>query len=166
MNLQLDQTAGCALVHHHIIERQGLEHRLPIAQHPRREKRTLFGGVQAIEQLPDLVQHVTGGDIGHETQTPLIHTHQRHAVAGQMARGIEHAAIAAQHHRQIGLRADLRIVERIHLRQSAIACSFALEQNPAAALSQERRQLGQGRGHTRRVIAPDQRHLLEGRLLG
>ena len=57
----------------HVIERQTMKNLLTIAHHYTLEQRTPLGGELAIQDIAQHRQHVFRCNIGHETQTTLIH---------------------------------------------------------------------------------------------
>src|ERR1035437_3902653 len=107
---ELDHASGGALVDDDVVERLGAENLLLPAQHLGLEHGALSHGVLAGEQQLDGFPHVRECDVGHEAQPPLVDADQRHPVGSQVTRGREHAAVATQHHGEVGLGADGGVV--------------------------------------------------------
>jgi hypothetical protein len=90
-------------------------------------------------------------DVGHEADAPEVDADERHAVAHQLARRGEQAAVAADDHREVGSGVALGehlaaapLEESAHLAQGLVAFRAAqLADQRDAAESR----LGSGRGH-------------------
>jgi hypothetical protein len=119
---------------------------LACAHHLGVEHGSLFERKPPCQHLAHRFEHAAKRDVGHEAQAPLVDPDQRHAVGGQMARGREHAAVAAEHDREVRPGADLRVVDNRILAESAVTGCLRLDHYRAPLPDQKSGQRYQGFG--------------------
>ncbi len=72
------------------------------------QQETVFLDVFAFQHVRQLLLGVVRIEIGEEAEIAAVDADHLDVVTRQHARGAEHVAVAADHHRQIGLLADFR----------------------------------------------------------
>jgi hypothetical protein len=106
-HFQLDQARRRALADHRVVEGAGFEDTLPLAADGHIKQEARFAEVVAGEDFRHGFQHGIDRNIGKKTEPALVDADQRHAEGIQGTGDIQHGAIAAKHHGQIGLLPDL-----------------------------------------------------------
>lgn len=101
--LEFDHPPDRPFIHDNIVQRHVGGDFLAITDHFGRQQHALFRDEAVVQQILHARQHVLPCNIGHKTQTPLIDPDQRHAVASQAARRIEHGTVPPQHDGDIGM---------------------------------------------------------------
>ena len=103
---ELDHATDGPLVDHDIVQGQIGSQLLAIAHDFGVKQHAGLGNEAAVEQVFHAGQHVGARDVGHEAEPPLVYPDQRHTVAGQPPRRIEHGAVTTEHNRQIDTGTD------------------------------------------------------------
>ena len=99
--LELDHLGRLARVQHHIVERIALADGLAVAADLGLQQEAAFLEEAPFQHLGDLDLQLVRLDVGEKTQAATVDAQHRDLVAGQGARGAEHAAVAADHHDQV-----------------------------------------------------------------
>ena len=92
-------------------------------------------------------------DVGHEADAALVHADERHAMAHEIPRRGEHRAVAADHHREIGLAAERGVIDAA---ATELRGGFLLDERSAAACLEKSGELGERCRDFRRAELADQ----------
>ncbi len=138
---------------------------LPVADDLGVDQRALLHRVVTRQDRAHRAPHVVQGNVGHESQPPLVDAHHGNPVAHKVARRRKHRAVTAHDHREVGAGPDLRITGRPCSR-SDIDCRFLLDHHVAALLAQESGKGVQGLRDLPALEFADQGNMAKGRLRG
>ena len=108
VHLEFDHVRHFAGVQHHFVDGGAEAALLVLFMHDGFQQETLFVDVLAFQHVRQLLQGVVGIEIGEEAEVAAVDPDNLDVVTRQHARGAEHVAVAADHHRQIGALADIR----------------------------------------------------------
>ena len=104
---------------------------------------------------------VVEGDVGDETQPPLVDAHERHALARHLPADAQQGAIATDDQRQLRVAADAGNVERGVIRQAGVLRRLLLQRHLAALRVQELGDLVDHVPRARRLVLAHDGHVGE-----
>mmetsp|Transcript_4846 Transcript_4846/g.17211 ORF Transcript_4846/g.17211 Transcript_4846/m.17211 type:complete len:524 (+) Transcript_4846:2418-3989(+) len=152
LDLQLHHAGRGATADHHIVEGQPREDGLAVAQHRAFQHRARFHLVIAGQHRRQRLAPALGGDVGDEAQPALVDAQQRDAVTRHFTGKAEHGAVAANHHRQVALAAQLVGGQRFIVGEAGVERGVRLQRDIQALAAQKFGNLFQHRPDARRLM--------------
>ena len=140
---EFDHAGAGATRHHHVIECHTLKNWFAIAPDHTFQQTALFGFKFTDQYVRQQRQHPFLRNVGHETETTLINTNQRHIEGRQLARNAEYGAIATNHNRYIGMRTDFSDAHCLRARLLQLLCGFGVKHHAVPTGLQKTGQLAQ-----------------------
>jgi hypothetical protein len=146
-----------------IIERECVEDPAARTQDLGRQHEAGLLDVVPREDPCEGVDRILATDIREESEPSLIHTHERNTVFRQTPRRIEHGSVAAEHHRKVGVLADLFVRRNRKIpRHADGTCRTLLDPYGVPSLAQMIGNEQHRLGDVRALIFADKRDGLEG----
>ena len=139
-------------VQHHFVDGGADTFLAILLTHLGLQQKAFLGDVVAFQHVGELLQGVVRVKVGEKAEVAAVNADNVNVVTGQGPRRAEHIAVAAHHHREVGLLANLRQRAGFHVAELKFMGDLLFNQHfiPFAAQpAPEHFMCGQGGGVTR-----------------